>query len=358
MVGSRISSKKLSIGLLSALLLGALLPASVAAATRPIKFHVQIGDHCIYGSASDAPGVNLLWQAQDGRVKLDIAFIPNPGGSFSLCYTPDEVIEVGDRIYADDGHSVHELIIPELTLVIDRVNDRFKGRAPAGDYVRLVCGYVNGFEPCRASWKIKASAHGRWGWNPPFDVTGWQEMWLNWKSDGGDGVTIDARGPHVDVTIGNAIVRGSTRPGALVTLLLRRAGSDNVVAMASKTANDTGRFQAKFRNANGKLVKVRVGDRIFSNVAPDQNLTVPNVTGSFDAESNTGTGTCTADTFFVSVTVNRNGEPDGPNTWVENDLGTFNVDFSGLDLLPGESVKVTCILVGNGELVSRKFIAQ
>ena len=57
-----------------------------------------------------------------------------------------------------------------------------------------------------------------------------------------------------------------------------------------------GLFQTKFRNANGKLVKVRVGDRITSDVSPDEDWIVPNVTATVDAASDMATGTCTAGT--------------------------------------------------------------
>ena len=118
------------------------------------------------------------------------------------------------------------LVVPELTLVIDRVADRFKGRAPAGDYVRLVCGYVDGHAPCMASWRIKVNSQGKWGYSPAFEVQGWQQMYLSWKNGVGDHVGVEARGPFVGATIGSAVVRGATRPNAPATVLLppRRLG--------------------------------------------------------------------------------------------------------------------------------------
>ena len=288
----RISSRPVVASALVALLVSALVPAVAGAHTPsvPIKFSVSIGDGCIYGTASDGASVTLSLKSAQGRLKERATVeAASESGYFEYCSSDGDVVEIGDRIRANDGTSARLLVVPDLSLVINRVDDSFKGRAPAGDYVRLICHY--GWEPCGLSWRIKVNSQGMWGYKPQgFGVTGWQRMSLNWKSDAGDLVAISARGPHVDVTIGSAVVRGSTRANAIATVVLRRAGSNNVAATAVTRAGPDGLFQAKFRNQSGKLVKVRVGDRITSDVSSDVNLIVPNVTLNVDAESGAGYG--------------------------------------------------------------------
>ena len=129
-------------------------------------------------------------------------------------------------------------------------------------------------------------------------------------------------------------------------------------ATAVTRAGPDGLFQTKFRNQNGKQVKVRVGDRITSDVSPDVDLIVPNVTLNVDAASGEATGTCTEDTSIITVRVIRNGESDGNTTFPEDDLGSFETNLGDLDLVPGETVTVTCFWEGDGDLVGRQVIVQ
>jgi hypothetical protein len=354
MNGLRTRSRTATLGMLAALMTGALAPGYVAAATAPITLDTRIGGNCVEGRASEYSTVRMSLKSAAGQLKAAATIQASEYGGWYYC-SPDAVVEIGDQFRVNDGTNEHLLIIPELTLVINRVDELFKGRAPAGDYVRLICGYASGMEGCMASWRLRANAEGRWGYKPGWDVQGWQRMSLAWKSDAGDLVTLGARGPHVDVTIGSAIVRGATRANTQATVVLRRAGSNRIAGTAVKNANAEGLFQTKFRNATGKLVNVRVGDRITSNVSPDLDLIVPNVTLTADAAADTITGTCASWSSFAIVTISQS-EYFKRYAFMEDD-GTFTVDLGedDVDLLSGVKVRASCFLGGN-DFVGRSAV--
>ena len=355
----RIRSRSATVAVLAALLVVGLVPGAVAAATRPVTYDVYIGDSCVSGHASDESTVELVWRAANGTRKARASLEASGfGGYWLYCSNDGDIVTIGDSFFAHDGNSSHSLVVPRLTLVIDRVDDVFKGRGPAGEYVKLICGYTNGFEPCTASWRIRTNANGKWSYKPGWRVDGWQWMYLLWKSQDGDKVNVSTQGPYLDVTIGSPIVRGASRANGPVTVVLRRAGSGEVAGTAVTTAGPMGgKFVAKFRNNNGNLVKVRVGDHITSDVAPDADWDVPDIVAHADQSSDLVTGTCPADSFFVEARVMRHGYAEGDYTWPEED-GSFELDLSQEDIRPHELVRVKCYIVGPGDWVGRRVEAN
>jgi hypothetical protein len=161
----------------------------------------------------------------------------------------------------------------------------------------------------------------------------------------------------VDTTIGSAVVRGATRANAIATVVLRRAGSNDVVGTAVTRADPDGDFVAKFRNSQGNKVKVRAGDRITSDVAPDEDWIVPNVVAHADADSDLVTGNCPEGTMFVRAIVMRDGYEDGDFSWPEEDY-SFELDLSYPDLQAGEPVRVGCYMLPLGDWSGRAIVAQ
>jgi hypothetical protein len=355
----RIGSRTTFAAALAALMFAALAPAHAAAATRPTTADVEIGYECISGRSSDGARVQLVWKSADGTRKARASVRASSyDGRWQFCSEDGDIVQVGDRIRVGDGKTAHTLIVPELTLVINRVDDFFKGRAPANQYVRLICLYVNGFEPCQSTWRLRVNSEGKWSFRPRFEVMGWQQMSLRWKSEVGDVVSVRARGPYVDATIGSAIVRGAGKRSGPVTVVLRRSGSNDVVGTAVTTADShLGEFKTKFRDATGNPVKVHVGDRITSSVSPDVDWTVRKVVASADAAADVVSGTCPMASFFAEALVLRNGYEDSDWTWPEED-GSFEIDFSGLGLQPGEPIRVRCYLLGAGDWVGRAIVSQ
>ena len=356
MLGSRIVSKSVTAGLLIALLVTALVPATAAAAVSPLRFNVYMGDGCIGGVASTAsPGINLMWTGQDGSYKLDSAFLPNPDGTFSTCSFPPVTVEAGDRIYADDGISTHELIVPQMTLFQNRVNDVYKGRGPAGQMVKLVCHLQSGFEPCMQTWKIRVNPQGMWSVNPHWNVLGRDNMLLQWKSAAGDFVRVWNTAPYLDITLGKAFVTGSGRAGSPVTVVLKNGSTLDVRGTAESTAsNFDGRFGGRFENQQGGAVVARAGNIVTSTIAPDADFVLPNILGDANAAADLVTGQCAQESSF-EYRVLRNGiEYDG-RRWFTDVDGSFQADVSGLKV--GDRVIIGCEQY-TGDWVRKAFVAH
>ena len=197
------------------------MPLVAAAATHPITFSVTTGLPCISGTATDGSTVQLLWKDADGTRKARTSVIASPSGHWTFCSTrAGSIIEAGDRLNANDGTSARQLVVPQLTLFSNRVTDVFKGRGPAGQMVKLVCNFGNGFEPCTDTWRIRVNPQGQWSLRPGWNVSGHEAMFVFWKSAAGDRVQTDHLSTFVTVTIGTAGISGSTRSGSTAAVYL------------------------------------------------------------------------------------------------------------------------------------------
>ena len=349
-------SRTLAVAMVVAALGIASLPGFALAGSAPITFDLQIGFRCIQGQTTPGSNVQLVWKDSAGNRKSRVSVTASSGGTWTHCNAHGNVLEIGDSIRINDGTNSRTFVVPELTITINRVTDGIKGRAPANQYVRLFCGYTNGFEPCGDTWRILVSSEGKWSFRNGWDFVGWQSMAMRWRSPENDLVWAGGiHGPYVDATIGSAIVRGATRADGMATVVLHRAGS--VVGTAVTRADPNGDFITKFRNNQGNTVKVRVGDRITSDVAADEDWIVPNVTAHANAGSDLVTGTCPENSMFVRATVIRNGYPDGDFDWPEED-GSFELDLSYPNIQAGESVRVSCYMLPLGDWAGRAIVAN
>jgi hypothetical protein len=340
MFRSRIVSKSVTAGLLSALIVAALVPAAASAAPSPLRFNVLMGEGCISGVASaDSPGINLMWTGQDGSYKLDAAFLPNPDGTFSTCSFLPVTVEAGDRIYADDGVSTHELIVPQLTLFQNRVNDVYKGRGPAGQYIKLISAI--GWE-FASTFKVRVNSQGQWSFRPGWDVRGRQSLRLSWKSGAGDVVAIRNVSPYLDLTIGLAKVSGSGRAGSAVTVVNKNGSTLDVrgTAMANASPLD-GTFSGQLRKGNNK-VKVQVGNIITSTIASDADFVVPNISATAYAPAMEISGHCPGAGYGYEYSVMRNGSEVDWARWFTDEEGSFVESSDGLQY--GDRVLVGCEL--------------
>ena len=358
MLRFQIKSRALTAALVAAVVIAAALPAAAAAATVPITFDLQIGFYCVEGTSTPGSTVEMTWKDSDGNRKARRSLTATSGGQWQHCNAHGNVVEIGDSIRVNDGTTSRLFVVPELTITINRVTDVIKGRGPANQYVRLLCEYTNGFEPCQTTWRIRVSSEGKWSFRNGWDFVGWQSMAMRWRSPENDFVWAGGiHGPYVDATIGSAIVRGATRAGGIATVVLRRAGSGDVVGTAVTRADPRGDFITKFRNNQGNTVKVRAGDRITSDVAADEDWIVPNVPAHAYAASDIVTGQCPEHTMFVRAIVMRDGYEDGDWDWPEED-DSFELDLSSPDIQPGETVRVSCYTLPLGDWSGRAIVAN
>lgn len=352
--------RRLTAGLLAALVMMATVPTIASAATRPITFFAFIGDECIQGNASDGAIVHVVWRDADGTLKANKTLTADGSndGYFSACGSgPDVVVEKGDRLRANDGTSTHSLVVPELTAQGNRVRDVYKGRGPAGQYVKLICAFSNGFEPCMQTWKIRVNAEGQWSFKPGWDVGAGETMLLQWKSAVGDAIITIATPAILTVRIGSAHLVGVTRDGAPAAIVLRRGPSFDIRATTNVASSPVdGEFTGKLRNQAGNKVNVRAGDLISSDIAPDLEWIVPDIQASGDSSTGHVTGRCVYDDPSGPLNGDLRIDAPGDSSEITDNMeedGSFDVE---LDFAAGDKLIVGCGM-STGDWVEKVFTA-
>jgi hypothetical protein len=357
--------------LASALMLAVVAPAALAgAAPTPITFdYLQIGSQCVYASASPGSSIELTWRAAGGAVKLHETQVTGEFGDLYYCSdNPSTVLKIGDRLKASDGSITHRLVIPELTINVNRVNDSLKGRGPAGATLRVECGGgpLPRFEPCMWRKLVIASSEGKWSKIVPWDVTGGEMFFVRWKSGSGDIVYAMAITPYVTVTLGQARFSGATGAGRTANLTLADGTTHAVKASASVVGGPSGgTFSGKFRNTLGNGVAVSPGDELSADIAPDADMIVPDIQATASAATNIVSGRC-FDTGrsnrLVFLHLFRGGDERGWSLEDTETDGSFAIDMSAdgfrdpVNVKVGDRILVMCMQTG-GDWVQRNIVA-
>ena len=358
----RIVARASTAAVLVAVIAAALVPAYAAAATRPTTLNLTLGSNCLRGTASDDAVVELVWKDSDGHRKLRINVAAGPTGAWNYCSSQSDVLlERGDQIKATVDGNAHILVVPLLTAFGSRDLDVYKGRGPAGAYLKIICSFSDGFEPCMDTWKVRVSSQGKWSFRPGWDVGGNDTMVVQWKSPAGDKVFTIANTAYAVVRIGSPRFTGATRNGTVANFVLKRGPALDVKAMAHPMSSPlNGDFVGKFRNAQGNTVKVRAGDLITSDISSAIDWIVPDVVATADSSSGHITGHCPSDGWGVGVTVYRDGENIAGDSALFTDEGNFDFDFSDGSNLPfqaGDRVLVGC-QINDADWVEKFFTAN
>src|SRR6187549_3255042 len=115
---------------LVALLISAVVPATVAAAAPPVTLSVFMSDKCLSGQASAQADIEITWKDAYSNLKVHTYVTSDTQGRFSYCAPPGWVhVWMGDWISAKDldtGVS-HLLVVPRLTGFGNRDRDLYKG---------------------------------------------------------------------------------------------------------------------------------------------------------------------------------------------------------------------------------------
>jgi hypothetical protein len=329
-----------------------LMPASVSAATRPITISVFKGDRCVAGSASDDAVVQITWKDANGNRKARVTRDADEGGRWIFCAGQNgPQVQTGDWISVEDmaTNDTHLLIVPTLTAFGNRVRDVYKGFGPAGTYIKVICSFSGGFEPCQQVWRIRVSDEGKWSMRPGWDVRGGETMIAQLKTEAGDFVRAIANPPILTVRIGSPRVVGETRSGAALNVVLKRGSSLDVRATANLHASPyDGAFAGPLKNQAGNKVNVRPGDLISSDISADLQWVVPNINATGDSSTGHVTGRCHYDDpsgpqfGALRVLVLHNGEVIDGSSIVDSmdENGFFDIDE--LVFEPGDQVLVRC----------------
>ncbi len=327
--------------IVAALVLVALIPSQAAAATRPITFDLVLGYSCFWGRASDNATVNYTLRDSSGVLVIGGQTTSDESGYWSAdCPTDGRSIRPGDRLRAADGNSVRKFVIPELTLILNRVTNVIRGRAPAGTQVEVEYLYPSIPVPDIVSTTktINVGSDGVWSFRPKRDIIGGHGASLFWGSAAGHTIYLDAAAPMVVVTIGRATFSGIGRVLSQATVTLRDGLTSAVKGTGGTTVDGRGQFAGVLRSA-GVRVPVQAGDRIISNVARDADFIVPDIEATGDPAAETVSGRChdTGDyAGHAQVQVYRNGFQRGWTTFNTEPDGVFMVDVT--DAFPNSSV--------------------
>lgn len=359
--------------MVAALMLAALIPATAAAASRPITFEGTVDNSCLNGRASDNSSLTLVWRNASGALKEKVTLATDDFGYWSHCVygrTPPVVLQRGDQLKAVVGSTARRFVIPNLTLNVDRANDVFRGKAPAGTTVRLF--YLAGiFADYYEEAKLTVGGDGRWSHDPGWNIMGGIYADIRWRSSNADFVWLTGRAPMLRVTLGKARFTGETVARRSIKVILENASSGVRKAAGSDVANKYGEFSGRFRNTQGTLVPLAAGDRLRApTLAADADWIVPNIEATANASTDVVTGRCfNAGTSarFVDVTVFRATATNplrGRFLGSTDSNGSFTIDFAHGDPSPffhgpanvksGDRIDVNC-LQDTGDWVALRF---
>lgn len=352
-------------------MLVALVPGALAgAAPRPIVFdYLQLGSPCVYATAPAGASVELTWKDSSGALKFRETQVAGQSGDLYYCSPdPPTLLAIGDRLKATDGSVTHLLVIPELTIKVNRIRNSVKGTGPAGATLRVECGGgpLPSFEPCIWRKLVVTSSEGKWSKLVPWDVIGGEMMFVRWKGAAGDIVYAMAITPYLTVTLGQARFSGATATGQTAHLTLADPTTHVVEASASPVGGPSGgTFTGRFRDVLGNSVPVQPGDELDADVAPDADMIVPDIKASASAATNIVSGRCfdtgrSVRTVFLHLF--RAGHERGWALEGTDDQGNFEIDMLAdgfrepVNVKVGDRILVACMQT-SGDWVQRNIVA-
>ncbi len=360
----------ISSAVLLTIALTALVTPGVAMAVSNITFGrvndeaISIGGNCVIGRATPSSSLHLVWKGAGGSVKANVYTPVSRSGGWTYCSSSRHLV-AGDVFKANDGSSIRLFTMPNLTIVVDRAADLYRGRAPANSQIHLY--FRPGvFATHYETVDLTSNSMGRWQYADPID--GGIEGNVEWYGPKGDVVLASAFAPGIGLRVGRSTLTGDAKPGQSIRVALRNGITDARMAVATAVADADGEFAATFRNDVGEPVAVGAGDRVVGlNVAQDLDWIVPQIEATADVDSDTVDGTCHDSGALSDIAVvetYRSGQGRGLAMFVAIDSsGHFEIDFSepetlGFDptnIKHGDRILVKCMLAP-GDWVTQAFL--
>ncbi|MEO7118560.1 MAG: hypothetical protein ABIZ34_06280 [Candidatus Limnocylindrales bacterium] len=319
--------------------------APATAGTSPFTFVIDRYDNCVRGTAPADADLTVRLRAPTGSLVEQQVIVAAPDGLWLACFNVLDPIRPGRTLRVTDGVDARTLVIPNVTLRLDRETDVASGKAPAGSQVRLKafdCPPGARFDPdCpRVANRLRsADSQGRYStdFTSSFDARGADYVELRWKNSFEDLVILENRFPHMRVFLDADVVGGSVKPGQAATLTLRDSPGGTVIGSDEVVGN------AVNGNFNGDVgAAVAPGTRIVGSFATDAKLNIPaDVSIGWDDGTDTITVHCVPnqglrlDWFFSAVT---------PKYVVADSTGEATVVLQpgDLDTSVGNRIEMTC----------------
>jgi len=253
---------------------------------------IRANSNMLYGYVD--PNVPVLVQlfASSGKLKASaetISYMMN--GSFEIYFTNlqgDPILILPGDTLAVSASPTIQIIIPEVTAVVDKAGDRVEGLAPP-DSQLTVYAYTNAHD--QVLYPIPA-ANGTYiaDFSDFLDLKGGDYVGLEAEVADGVYLWLETHVPMLNVNTANNIVNGYNTAMADLSLALVRGGS-TIASTETETSDWDGFFTAFFTDAQGKLVDILPGDRVRATALTTESLTSVAITAEIDPVTDTVSGT-------------------------------------------------------------------
>lgn len=352
------------------------LSAGAVAAASAMTFYLTVGGSCVtvYGSEPNSTVV-LTWKDAQGNLKPSEVQATTDWGYSYHCLSGGAVTTAGDRIKASDGVTVHKLVVPDLSIRINRTTETLRGTGPANAVIRLQCGSFGSpfpsFEGCMWHNRTRATDGGTWSWrflSSDWNILGSASFYAEWLSPGGDDVWADGYAPYLVVRLANSTFAGAYRPNQTAHVVVAGATLDvKATGTATGSALD-GTMRGHLLKASGKRYALQAGDQLSSDIAADAKWVVPAIDATADAATDTVSGKCWdsgVSARAVLVEVYRLGHSRGWGISSTESDGSFALwlangdDFyvHPVDIHVGDRIVVSCFQ-NTGDVVEKVTLGE
>lgn len=336
------------------------LPGHAAAANLPITFEFTLRSpgECIYVPTAANTPTNVTLRSAAGQIKAQGTLAAEDA---FFCLDSSTWVDSGDTLRASDGSYTRRLVVPKLSIEVDRVNDTYLGTGPAGrtlliEYPGTLFGDVG------LSSGVRVGQDGNWSFDPHHDLIWSMDGSISWESPKGDRLHAYGSAPFITLTIGKSGFSGWTTALGTVEASLQ----DGQMGSASTVADLRGEFSGQFRDTQGHRVKVSSGDRLTApGLAADADWIVPSIEAAANAVTDVVTGVCEQTgslSDLGNVQVVRTGHVRGRAYVALDENGQFSIDFGGnahpgftpVNIKSGDKIVVGC-MIATGDWAQRVF---
>ena len=341
-----------------------ILTAGSAAAGSSLSFSTFIGDPCVFIDGA-APNAEIKFVIRDGFGTLLVRETLTADSSGSALFCAGFGVAAGHKLKAVTSSGEHVLVVPQVSIRLNRVTDRLRGTGPTGATLRIRCERADPFrhfEPCIWRTGVTVGGDGEWATSVPFDFIGGAEFFVLWRS-GDDRVGAWGTAPFISATLDRPWFSGATRANAVKHIELEGKASTTVVGDPFD-----GTFRDRFRDASDNPVNLAPGDSLMTDISVDAHWIAPDIDASVGVNSDVVSGRCYdtgSSARLVQVLLHRSGKERG---WALLDTeadGTFSFDFqtdgdpfwTNADVRDGDRITVRCMQV-EGDWVQRVLFAS